>query len=199
MCSFHFCCYFQGLLKKDLFSNLSKTLISPLVSKLGCACHLTFFLLQFSSWCVCIKLQNYKWLLLCLCKRTVLKETSRKVCIKDRKPSLFIHLIFPGWWTTCHGTLLLYLRFFFFFFFHSQIISTHFSVAFVEDPQIYPVSLLQIVIVWFDRSPLPVWNVIQHEEESKQEGDEGKERAILMWETCLINKVRYTENLDRLS
>lgn len=117
MCSFHFCCYFQGLLKKDLFSNLSKTLISPLVSKLGCACHLTFFLLQFSSWCVCIKLQNYKWLLLCLCKRTILKETSRKVCIKDRKPSLFIHSIFPGWWSTCHGTLLLYLLFAFFFFF----------------------------------------------------------------------------------
>lgn len=56
-----------------------------------------------------------------------------------------------------------------------------------------------IVIAQFGKSLLSVWNVIQHEEAWKQEGHEGKETGILMWETCLINEVRCAENLDRLS
>lgn len=56
-----------------------------------------------------------------------------------------------------------------------------------------------IVIAQFGKSLLSAWNVIQHEEAWKQEGHEGKETGILMWETCLINEVRCSENLDRLS
>lgn len=106
---------FRVYWKKISFGNLSKTFISPLVSKLGCGCHLTFFLLQFSSWYVCIKPRNYKRGLLWLRKRAIIQETSHKVCIKDGKGPLFIPSIFPGWCTACHGTLLLYSRFAFFF------------------------------------------------------------------------------------
>lgn len=78
-------------------SRLSQTFISPAVSKSGYACHLTFILLPFSSWCICIKPQTDKWALLWWHKGAIIKETSHKVWIKDRKPLLFFHSIFPDW------------------------------------------------------------------------------------------------------
>lgn len=98
---FIFVVIFRDYWKQISFSQLSETFISPVVSKSGYACHLTFILLQFSSWCICIKPQTDKWALLWLHKRAIIKETSHTVWIKDRKPLLFFHSIFPGWETAC--------------------------------------------------------------------------------------------------
>lgn len=105
---------FSGSIEnRFLFSHFSETFISPVVSKSGCACHLTFIFLQFSSWCICIKPQTDKWALLWLHKRAIIKEASRKVGIKDREPSLFFHSIFPCWGTACSGMLIFMTKCFF--------------------------------------------------------------------------------------